>query len=346
LRGWSPLHVGRVAPSRSQENISSRQGRAWGAIVPFAGAVLAASRAYSSARSNSECDDSSLPAEVDVALLQLKVTAEKKVNWKTAVDAIREAVKKGAKLVVLPEIWNGPYATKSFPEYCEPIPEVGEAPKADVHPTLYQIAEEAKALSVPIVAGSISEKGPNGQVYNTSVVLSPEGKCLAKHRKVHLFDIDIPGKMTFKESETLTGGANLTTVSVPIGDKAVRIGIGICYDVRFPELSLAMRNNGAHILVFPGAFNTTTGPMHWALLMRARAVDTQCFVLACSPSRNPDGYPAYGHSMAVDPRGNILAEAGHEPEMVMAKLPLSDVLEVRKQIPVGFQRRHDVYAKL
>jgi len=316
--------------------------------VPIAGAVFAANRIHASRASSSTCEDvkTTTPSELNVALLQLKVSSDKEANWKTAVDAIRQAVKNGAEFVVLPEIWNGPYATKSFPEYCEPIPAVGDSPSKELHPTLYQIAEEAKALKVPIVAGSISEKGPNGQVFNTCVVLSSDGKCLARHRKVHLFDIDIPGKMTFKESETLTGGSELTTVPVPVGSKSVTIGIGICYDVRFPELSLSMKNRGAQILVFPGAFNTTTGPMHWSLLMRARAVDTQCIVLACSPSRNPDGYPAYGHSMAVDPRGNILAEAGHEPEIVMAKLPLSDVFEVRSQIPVGYQRRHDVYAKL
>lgn len=294
----------------------------------------------------SEAAAATLVPSLRAALLQLEVSENKLENIRQAGEAIREAAKNDAQLIVLPEIWNGPYAATSFPEYCEEIPCPGDTPCADRHPTIWAVAEEAKKCKVPIVAGSISERGSQGEVFNTSVVLDHNGVCLARHRKVHLFDIDIPGKITFRESDTLTAGSDVTTVDIPCAGRGVRVGIGICYDVRFPELSLAMRSKGCQLLVFPGAFNTTTGPLHWSLLLRARAVDTQCFVLACSPSRNPEGYPAYGHSMAVDPSGNVLVEAGEKPETLFVDLPLSSVSTIRSQIPVSFQRRHDIYPAL
>lgn len=136
------------------------------------------------------------------------------------------------------------------------------------------------------------------------LVFPNEALWLYMCRKTHLFDIDIPGKITFKESDTLTAGESLTCVKTKYGT----IGVGICYDLRFPELCMAYRQRGASLVVFPGAFNMTTGPVHWQLLQQARAVDNQLFVASCSPARNLDSsYTAWGHSMIVDPFGQVLS---------------------------------------
>ncbi|CAE7889029.1 Nit2 [Symbiodinium sp. KB8] len=170
----------------------------------------------------------------------------------------------------------------------------------------------------------------------------PLGTLIAKHRKVHLFDIDIPGKMTFKESETLSAGDSITTVDTPYG----KIGIGICYDMRFPQLALAYRDSGCSLLVYPGAFNTTTGPLHWELLQRGRAVDNQAFVITASPCRNPDSkYQAWGHSTIVDPWGAIVATTEHEAATFVADLDLGQVETVRKQIPIMKQERLSLYPR-
>lgn len=289
----------------------------------------------------------------NVAILQLQVGAEKQSNINNAVREINAAVEKSTNrldLLMLPEVWNGPYLASEFPKYCEPIPDVGSS--VENSKSLGPIAAVAQQHKVTIVAGSIPEEEKSGEssarIYNTSVVLSGEdGRVLAKHRKVHLFDIDIPGKITFKESETLTGGSGITTVDVPWYNKNsdnIRIGLAICYDIRFPELILLMRERGAEVMCFPAAFNTTTGPRHWHLCQRARAVDTQCFVLSCSPARNDTGYQAYGHSLAINPWGEILVEAEEKPTTLYASLNLEEIEAARSGIPIGFQRRKDVYS--
>merc|ERR1711934_861995 len=154
----------------------------------------------------------------------------------------------------------------------------------------------AKELAVYVIGGSVSERDSEGRIFNTCVIFDPKGEIVGKHRKVHLFDIDIPGKITFKESETLTGGSALTTFDTPWG----KVGVGICYDIRFPELALLMRQQGCKLLVYPGAFNQTTGPAHWELLQRARAVDNQVYVAGVSQARiHNAGYQAWGHSTVV-----------------------------------------------
>jgi omega-amidase len=159
---------------------------------------------------------------------------------------------------------------------------------------------------------------------------------------VHLFDIDIPGKIKFRESDVLTGGDTTTLVSTPFG----KIGVGICYDVRFPELAMIAARRGAALMIYPGAFNMTTGPLHWELLARARAVDNQIYVAMCSPARYPEGggYVAFGESLVVDPNGEVVGRAGAGEEMVVVDVRRERVEGTRKGIPVGAQRRWDVYA--
>lgn len=206
----------------------------------------------------------------------------------------------------------------------------------------YQMmSEAAKEHKVVLVGGSIAERDASGKLFNTSYSFGRAGELLGKYRKNHLFDIDIPGKMTFKESDTLSPGSGLTVLRTDHGP----IGLGICYDIRFPEQSLLYAHrHGCKLLCFPGAFNTTTGPKHWELLIRARAVDTQCFVVAASPARNPAStYQAWGHSSVCSPWGEIIATTGHEEDVFTADIDLAVADEIRGMIPVSHQRRADIY---
>ena len=194
-----------------------------------------------------------------------------------------------------------------------------------------------------LVGGSIPEWSEETKKhYNTSLVFGPSGELLATHRKVHLFDIDIPGKVTFKESEVLSPGNKVTVVDLPEYGK---IGLAICYDVRFPELAMVAARKGAFALIYPGAFNLTTGDLHWELLARGRAVDNQIYVAMCSPARDLDsGYPAWGHSMVVDPMGKVLSEAKIDEEIIETEIHGAALAEARRNIPLGNQRRFDVYS--
>ncbi|GMH61868.1 hypothetical protein TrRE_jg12821 [Triparma retinervis] len=268
-------------------------------------------------------------------------------------------------LLVLPEVWNSPYATKAFPSNAEPIgsPDSPSLPSPSLSPSVHLLRSLAISHSIHIVGGSIPELGPGGEVYNTCVVYGPDGGMRAKHRKVHLFDIDVPGGVTFKESDTLTAGSNLlTTFKHPTLGV---VGLGICYDIRFPEMFLLHASSstssrpGLDLFVLPGAFNMTTGPRHWSLLQRSRAVDTQCYVVSSSPARSTreieeengrltagmgyEGYRAWGHSMGVDPWGEIVATAGEGEENVVVDVVLERVEGFKESVPTKEQKRGDLY---
>jgi omega-amidase len=213
------------------------------------------------------------------------------------------------QLLMLPEVWNAPYAVDRFAAFAEPIPEPGADLTHGPSPSLAMVASLARRHGLAVIAGSIPEQGLAGRIYNTATVGDPRGVLLAKHRKLHLFDVDVPGGICFRESDSLTAGEDLTVLSgssdpLRTGlQEPPNLGLLICYDIRFPELALLMQQrHGCTLLAIPAAFNTTTGPRHWHLVMRARAIDTQCFVLACSSARpQGGGYPRYGHSLVVDP---------------------------------------------
>jgi omega-amidase len=252
---------------------------------------------------------------------------------------------------MLPEVWNAPYAVDRFAAFAEPIPEPGADLTQGPSPSLAMVASLARRHGVAVIAGSLPEQGEAGRIYNTATVVDPRGVLLAKHRKLHLFDVDVPGGICFRESDSLTAGEALTVLSGssdPLGTglpEPPNLGLLICYDIRFPELALLMQQrHGCTLLACPAAFNATTGPRHWHLVMRARAIDTQCFVLACSSARpQGDDYPSYGHSLVVDPWGTVIAEAGEGEQVLHAQLDLSQVALARQAIPTGHQRRRDVY---
>lgn len=279
-----------------------------------------------------EADDEADETQVRVAVCQLRVTSDKEANVSHARETIAKGASHGAQMVVLPEMWNCPYTNASFPVYAEDI-------EAGASPSTQMLSAAAAEHKVTIVGGSVPESH-RGQLYNTCCVYGPDGTRLAKHRKVHLFDIDIPGKITMRESDTLAPGEHATVVDTPAG----KLGIGICYDMRFPELAAISAARGAEVMVYPGAFNMTTGPLHWKLLQQARAVDNQMFVIGCSPARDESAsYVAWGHSMVVGPFAEVLVEAEHDESILYADLDFAELNTRRTNMPLEQQRRPDVY---
>ncbi|CAH2049577.1 unnamed protein product, partial [Iphiclides podalirius] len=265
-----------------------------------------------------------------IALLQLAVGPDKSKNIERAVKEIHSVKEKGAQLVVLPECFNSPYGTKYFAEYAEEVP-TGATCRA-----LSKVAAEA---GLCVVGGTVPERCGD-RLYNTCTVWDSSGKLLAQYRKMHLFDIDIPNKITFKESEVLSAGDQLAIFEC----QGIKVGLGICYDLRFPEQARLMANEGCSLLVYPGAFNMATGPRHWELLGRARAADLQLWVALASPARDPAAdYVAWGHSALLDPWGAVAHTLAHEPATLLADVDLATVEEVREQIPIRRQRRTDIY---
>lgn len=300
---------------------------------------------YTTASASMENTPGSDSAKFKLAVCQMPVSADKPLNLKTAAEYLRRAHSAGASLAVLPECFNCPYDTACFADYAEPLPDApNTAPNTAHSPSLAMLRKTAMDTGMYIVGGSIPERDSNGNLFNTCVSMSPDGALLAKHRKAHLFDIDIPGRITFTESSVLSAGNAATVFKADTLD--VTIGVCICYDVRFAEMAAVQtRDLGAQLLIIPGAFNMTTGPAHWELLMRARAVDNQVFVAACSPARatTGDGYKAWGHSMVVDPWGTVLAATDENADVVVTEVDMGRRADVRRSVPTSRQRRDDIY---
>ena len=190
------------------------------------------------------------------------------------------------------------------------------------------LRDTARACGVWLVAGSVPERDGDA-IYNTCYVFDPQGTQQAKHRKVHLFDIDVAGGQRFFESDTLSPGRRYTLVDTPFG----KLGVVICFDVRFAELFRILALEGARLIVVPAAFNMTTGPAHWELLFRARALDNQCFVAGCAPARDETaGYVSYAHSLVCDPWGRVQAQAEAAPQLLICDIDLTETDAVRAQI--------------
>ncbi len=267
---------------------------------------------------------------IKLALCQMNVIDDKKENLKNACSMISQSVSENVDIVVLPEMFNCPYSNDKFIEYCET--------EEDSH-TLNTISSLAQENNVYILAGSIPEK-ENDNLYNTSYLFNRKGEILAKHRKMHLFDIDVKDRITFKESDVLTAGDNFTIANTEFG----KIGIGICYDVRFPELARVMVENGALILFYPGAFNMTTGPAHWELLFRSRALDNQVFCVGVAPALNKDAsYHSYGHSIRTNPWGEIIVQASEKEELIISEIDLDEIKKIREELPLLKNKRKDLY---
>lgn len=268
--------------------------------------------------------------KIKIALCQMKVVDNKEENLKKATSMIKESIKQETDFIVLPEMFNCPYSNDKFIEYCE---------EEKTSRTISKISQLAYENNVYILAGSIPEK-ENANLYNTSYLFNRNGELIAKHRKMHLFDIDVKGKIKFMESDVLTAGDNVTIADTEFG----KIGIGICYDIRFPELSRLMAQKNALILFYPGAFNMTTGPAHWELLFRSRALDNQVFCVGVAPALNENAsYHSFGHSIITNPWGEIVTETDTKEELVITEIDLSEIKKIREELPLLKNKREDLY---
>ncbi|SHH03167.1 carbon-nitrogen hydrolase family protein [Tepidibacter thalassicus] len=264
-----------------------------------------------------------------IALCQTLVEDNKEANINRALKFIEEAADNGAKVISLGEMFNCPYRNDVFKEYAE---------EEDNSNTLEMLSSIAKKKGVYIIGGSIPEK-EGKKYYNTSYIFDREGKIIAKHRKIHLFDIDIKGKVKMKESDTFDYGENITVFDT----QYCKIGVAICYDIRFPEVFRIMVQKGVKLIIVPAAFNNVTGPAHWEILVRCRAVDNQVYFGAVSPARNEnESYLAYGHSIISDPFGKILGELEEKESILYCDVDLDYVEKVRNELPILKHRRLDL----
>ena len=267
---------------------------------------------------------------IKAALVQMQVTEEKERNLRAATEAVRRAADAGAQIVCLPEMFVCPYERRAFLT-------AREARGGRIWSALAQMAAESRVV---LIGGSFPETA-DGRLYNTCFVFDAAGREIARHRKVHLFDIDVRGGQRFRESETFSPGEDLTVFETPFG----RVGVEICFDIRFTELTQLLALQGARMVFVPASFNMTTGPRHWQLLFRARALDAQLYLLGCAAARDArQSYVSYGHSLVTTPWGEVLAELGSASGMLLETIDLAAVDEVRAQIPVmGGARRDDLY---
>jgi len=265
-----------------------------------------------------------------VAVVQLNSTGEKARNLAGAERLVRAAASDGAELVVLPEKWNLLAPGEELLDGAEPLD----------GPSLGTARAWARELGIHLVAGSISELGPAGKVFNTSVLTGPDGVDLAVYRKIHMFDVDVDG-VSYRESEHEEPGAEIVLAALP----EANLGLSVCYDLRFPELYRILAVRGAQIVAVPSAFTAATGRDHWEVLLRARAIEDQVFVLAANQvGEASPHFSSYGHSAIVDPWGTILAEAPDEECFVAADLDFEAQQSTRDSLPSLANRRPQAYA--
>lgn len=265
-----------------------------------------------------------------VALVQMNSRDDKAENLERAETLVAQAASWGADLVVLPELWTYLGPRKRHHEVAEPIP--GE--------TSELLGRLASRYRFWLAGGSYLEAVEGrDRFYNTSVVVSPDGELVARYRKLHLFDVEVDGKV-YEESATMAPGEEVVVASVA----GVPVGLSICYDLRFPELYRRLAAWGARVVTVPAAFTMDTGKDHWEVLLRARAVENQVYVLAAAQcGSHPPGLACYGNSMIVDAWGTVVARAGYREGVVVADIDLGQAERIRATLPALGHRRGDLF---
>ncbi|HXC52110.1 MAG TPA: carbon-nitrogen hydrolase family protein [Candidatus Limnocylindrales bacterium] len=267
-----------------------------------------------------------------VAVVQMNSGPDKGTNLAKAAHAIEEAAHAGAQLVALPEVFSWRGKPEQSRHEAESIP--GQTTDA--------MSALARRLRIHLIAGSILESiafpaGAGGLPFNTATLFGPDGSLVAAYRKIHLFDVDLPGRVTVKESELRRAGDEVVCVQTELG----RIGLAVCYDLRFPELFRKLADAGAEVIAMPSAFTKPTGQAHWEPLLRARAIENQCFVVA--PNQygvSTHGFEDYGNSLIVDPWGQVVARGpDNEAAVVTATLDAAVLERVRRELPSLEHRR-------
>lgn len=266
--------------------------------------------------------------KLPIALCQIRTELDLDETLKKTEKMVSEAAQNGAKIVCLPEMFSCPYARAYFKDFAR----MG-------HEKVYAaMSGWAKDNGVILVGGSVPELDGE-RIYNTCFVFDAEGGILARHRKIHLFDIDMPG-MHFHESHTFTPGDSITVFDTPYG----KMGCAVCFDVRFPEIFRAMAKRGAGVVFLPAQFNQKTGPMHWELALRSRAVDNQLFIVGASAAKYEGfSYECWGHSTVVGPGAEILASCDEKEQILYAELDLDRIAQAREELPLLKSLRNDVY---
>ncbi len=262
-----------------------------------------------------------------IAAVQMTSGAEKAANLEAATRLIRKAAESGAQFVGVPEnfSWMGPESERD--QNAETLE----------GPTLARLAELAKSLKITVLAGSVLETGaPGNRLYNTSVLFGPEGQRLGVYRKIHLFDVEVGDGQTYRESAAVAPGTEVVVADAPLG----KVGLSVCYDLRFPELYRRHAEAGAVLLTVPAAFTLMTGKDHWEVLLRARAIENQAYVLApAQQGKHPKDRLTWGHAMVVDPWGLVIARASEGEGFAMAQLDAAYLAKVRRTLPALQHRR-------
>lgn len=262
-----------------------------------------------------------------VALIQMDSQDNERKNKEKIADYIEKAAKEGAKMVIFPETVD--YIGKRLKDHAKLIP--GEWDEF--------LSEQAKKYSVYIHGGSVTEKNEQGNPWNTSLVFAPDGSCIAKYRKLHLFDVEVTNGPSYQESKMISAGNEIVTADTELGE----LGLAICYDIRFPEMFRIQSMQGTEIFIVAANFTYETGRKHWKTLLQARAIENTCFVLACNQCGTKPAFKAYGHSMVIDPFGEILIEGGDEEACLVVEIDLDQVKKARAEIPSLKNRRDDIY---
>lgn len=276
------------------------------------------------------------------AVCQMTATPDKEANFRTCTQLVEQAKVGGASMVFLPEGFD--YIGSSREETLQ----LSESLDGE---TISRYTHLARKLDVWLSLGGFHEQGhdwkTDRRIYNSHIIINGQGEIVSVYRKTHLFDVELSSKgVSLKESAfTIPGPRLVPPVQTPIG----KVGLGVCYDLRFPELSAALQRHGAEILTYPSAFTVATGTAHWEVLLRARAVETQCFVLAAAQvGAHHSKRASYGHALAVDPWGEVLGDCGGTQEGVtLAHIDLQKLRDIRRDMPVLQHRRQtDFYCSL